>query len=263
MRPALAWHSTRGCVCHDERGENRGNGMLAGGIHGIGKRLGKLHDDYPFLGPVLFISSALYFYAQIFVAWVFNPSHVPYNLVRNTISDLGNTACGPYGSEYVCSPRHLYMDVAFIFLGLVMAAGSMLLYQEFKERGGAEQNAAFIGFLFMGIAGVGSILVGIFPENTNGTMHKTGAALAIGLGNLGIFVLGAGLRGLPEAMRRYMMVFSTTSLTALVLFASHKDFGIGAGTMERIAAYPQTIWLIIFGLYILRLRPRDNPASAK
>lgn len=234
---------------------------VADGIHAIGNRVGKLHDDYPFLGPVVFISSALYFYAQIFVAWVFNPSHAPYNVVSNTISDLGNTVCGPYGREYVCSPRHPYMNVAFMFLGIVMAGGSMLLYNEFKDRGGAEQNAAFTGFLFMGIAGIGAMFVGIFPENTIGTMHKIGAALAIGLGNLGILILGAVLSRLPEAMRRYMLVFSTISLTALVLFACHKYFGIGAGTMERIAAYPETIWLITFGLYVWRFRPRANTAS--
>ena len=154
------------------------------------------------------------------------------------------------------------MNVAFVFLGIVMAGGSILLYQEFKERGGAEQNAAFSGFLFLGVAGVGSMLVGIFPENTNGTVHKIGAALAIGLGNVAIFVLGAVLSGLPEAMRRYMLVFSTSSLTALVLFASHKDFGIGTGAMERIAAYPQTIWLITLRTVRLAIPSRDSPASA-
>ena len=107
------------------------------------------------------------------------------------------------------------------------------------------------------------MLVGIFPENTDGTMHKTGAGLAIGIGNLGIFVLGAVLGGLPEAMRRYMLVFSTISLTALVLFACHKSFGIGAGTMERISAYPQTIWLITFALYVWRFRPGATPAPAE
>ncbi len=234
---------------------------VADGIHGIGRRVGKLHNDFPFLGPVVFISSALYFYVQIFVAWVFNPSHMAYNLVSNTISDLGNTACGPYGTQYVCSPRHLYMNVAFIFLGIVMGGGSMLLYHEFEDRGGAEQNAAFIGFLFMGVGGIGAVLVGVFPENTNATMHKIGAALAIGLGNLGIFVLGAVLSGLPEAMRRYMLVFSTISLTAMALFALHKYFGIGAGTMERIAAYPESIWLITFGLYVWRFRPRASRVS--
>jgi hypothetical membrane protein len=92
-------------------------------------------------------------------------------------------------------------------------------------------------------------------------MHVTGAALAIGVGNVGIFILGAMLC-LPESMRRYMLLFSTTSATALFLFAFHKYFGIGAGTMERIAAYPETIWLIVFGLYVWRFHPKDNPVQA-
>ena len=232
-------------------------------VHRISGRVGRLHNAYPFLGPLVFISSALYFYAQIFVAWVFNPSHAPYNLVSNTISDLGNTTCGPYGAEYVCSPRHVYMNVAFIFLGVVMAAGSMLLYHEFEGAGGADQNAAFAGFLLMGLGGAGAMLVGIFPENTNGTMHKIGAGLAIGLGNVGIFILGAVLAKVPEAMRRYMLVFSVISLTALVLFARHKYFGVGPGTMERLAAYPQTIWLITFGLYVWRFRPGADSRPAR
>jgi len=210
------------------------------------------------LGPIVFIASALYFFAQIAVAWVFNPSHPQYNVVTNTISDLGNTACGPYGTEYVCSPRHLTMDIAFFLLGIVMASGSILLYQEFKGRKRGEERAAFIGFLLMGIGGVGAMLVGLFPENVNSTMHITGAALAIGVGNVGIFVMGAVLSDLPEAMRRYMLVFSTISATALVLFASHKYFGIGGGTMERIAAYPETIWLITFGLWVWRFHPKAH-----
>ena len=63
---------------------------------------------------------------------------------------------------------------------------------------------------------------------------------------------------LPESMRRYMLIFSSLSLAALVCFASHKSFGIGAGMMERIAAYPITIWLITFGLYIWRFNPKRS-----
>jgi len=211
-------------------------------------------DKYPWLGPLIFVSSSLYFFAQIAVAWVFQP---PYSVVHNSISDLGSTSCGPYGGVEVCSPRHVLMNVALIFLGLVMASGSSLLYYEFSERGRAERLAARAGFCCMAIGGAGTALVGVFPENTNHALHVTGAALAIGVGNLGIFVLGAVLR-LPESMRRYMLVFSVVSATALVLFASHKDFGIGAGTMERVAAYPETIWLISFGLYVWRFHPRNE-----
>jgi hypothetical protein len=53
-------------------------------------------------------------------------------------------------------------------------------------------------------------------------------------------------------MRRSMLTFSSLALAALLCFASHKYFGIGRGMMERLAAYPVTIWLVTFGLYILK-----------
>jgi hypothetical membrane protein len=148
------------------------------------------------------------------------------------------------------------MNVAFIYLGAVMIVGSTLLYHEFRKKGGTEQNAAFVGFLLMALGGVGTIIVGTFPENTVSFMHITGAGMAIGGGNLGIFILGAVIT-VPESMRRYMLLFSTTSITAIILFASHRYFGIGEGSMERIAAYPETLWLITFGLFIWRFHPEE------
>lgn len=109
----------------------------------------------------------------------------------------------------------------------------------------------------MALGGLGAILVGLFPENSVRDMHIVGAALAIGVGNVGILILGLVLP-LPESMRRYMLTFGVLSLTALILFASGKYFGLGAGTMERIAAYPETIWLITFGMYISRNHYRDG-----
>ena len=236
---------------------------IGNAAHWVGDRAGAIHERFSWLGPCVFISSALYFYAQIAAAWVFKPT---YSLVNNTISDLGNTGCmrSKSGKYILCSPHHDLMNAAFFLLGAVMVVGSLLLYQEFKEKGGAEQNAAFIGFTLMSIGGVGAIIVGAFPENTIYYMHIAGAGMAIGGGNLGIFVLGAVLK-VPEAMRRYMLVFSTISVTALVLFASHKYFGIGAGSIERVAAYPETIWLITFGLYVWRFHPKDEsePAYAR
>jgi hypothetical membrane protein len=219
---------------------------------------GGFRDRHPWLGPAIWILSAFYFLAQVVVAWVWNP---PYSLVHNTISDLGNTACGPYGNAYVCSPRHTLMNIAFILLGVVMASGSWLIYQEFTNKEGAERVAAFIGFTLMAIAGVGVLLVGVFPENTVGTAHKVGAGLGIGAGNIGIFILGLVL-ALPEGMRRYMLLFSATSLTALVCFAGHRYFGIGPGTMERVAAYPETVWLIAFGIFISRNHQRPIPGRS-
>jgi hypothetical membrane protein len=217
--------------------------------------IGEKHDAHPSLGPAIFTAAALYFVVQIIVAWVFVPS---YSLVSNSISDLGETSCGGYGSPPMCSPRWWLMDyVGFLVLGLVMVTGSTLLYHEFTERVPRERRAAMFGFGLIALGGLGSILVGLFPENQNPTMHVVGAFLAIAIGNLAILVLGAVLT-LPESMRRSMLLFSSLALTALLCFASHRYFGIGRGTMERFAAYPVTIWLITFGLYIWRFNPKRS-----
>ncbi len=217
--------------------------------------IGRLHDAHPFLGPLIFTVASVYFVIQIIVAWVFIPS---YSLVSNSISDLGETSCGGYGSPAICSPRWWLMDYAgFLLLGLVMVVGSALLYHEFTEKVPRERRAAMFGFALIALGGVGSMLVGVFPENQNGTMHVIGAFLAIAIGNLAILLLGS-LLTLPESMRRSMLMFSSVALAALFCFASHRSFGIGRGTMERIAAYPVTIWLITFGLYIWWFNPKKS-----
>ncbi len=217
--------------------------------------IGRKHDEYPWLGPAIFTVATVYFVVQVVVAWVFIPS---YSLVTNSISDLGETSCGGYGSPAICSPRWWLMNyIGFLVLGLVMLVGSALLYHEFTERAPRERRAAMFGFSLMALGGVGSILVGFFPENHNRTMHILGAFLAIAIGNVAILVLG-GVLTLPESMRRSMLMFSSLALVALLCFAAHRSFGIGRGTMERIAAYPVTIWLITFGLYIWRFHPKKS-----
>ncbi len=216
---------------------------------------GERHDAHPSVGPAIFTVAALYFVIQVIVAWVFSPS---YSVISNSISDLGESSCGGYGSPPMCSPRWWLMDyVGFLLLGLVMVIGSALLYHEFTERAPRERRAAMFGFGLTALGGVGAILVGFFPENQNRTLHVIGAFLAIAIGNVAILVLGTVLT-LPESMRRSMLMFSSLALAALLCFASHRYFGIGPGAMERIAAYPVTIWLIAFGLYIWRFNPKRS-----
>jgi hypothetical membrane protein len=227
-------------------------------IKHVAGRVKTFSDKYPLFGPIIWMLSALYFLAQIAVGWVWT---TPYSVIHNTISDLGNTACGQYRGSYVCSPRHEWMNISFILLGIVMVVGSVLIYQEFTERRPLEQRVALVGFSCLTVAGIGTMFVGIFPENTVSAMHVTGAALAIGVGNVGILLLGVVLP-LPEGLRGFMLFFSALSLAAAVSFAGHKYFGIGAGGMERIAAYPETVWLIRFGIYISRNHYSKSSTSA-
>ena len=85
---------------------------------------------YPRLGPILYVSSIQFFAVQILVAMRWNP---PYSLARDTISDLGNTACGTFNARFVCSPLHGLMNASFIVLGVAMTAGSILISRQFAK----------------------------------------------------------------------------------------------------------------------------------
>src|ERR1700749_356745 len=76
-------------------------------------RIKTFRDRVPWLGPFIWILSILYFVGQVWVAQVWEPS---YSWLHNTISDLGNTQCGPK----FCSPRHEWMNWELFLLGLVM-----------------------------------------------------------------------------------------------------------------------------------------------
>ncbi|HSX45988.1 MAG TPA: DUF998 domain-containing protein [Candidatus Saccharimonadia bacterium] len=213
------------------------------------KMLETFNDRYPLLGPALWISSLQYFIVQLAVALNFAGG---YSLSRNTISDLGNTVCGAYGGRFVCSPDHGLMNLSFVVLGLTMMAGAPLIYQEFREG-----RTAITGFAFMAIAGFGTVLVGLFPENTVSALHITGAALPFFIGNLGLVILGASL-SLPRWLRIYTILTGLWNLLALALLMTNHYLGLGQGGIERLTAYPQTIWLIVFGLYMGKKRFRAS-----
>lgn len=201
------------------------------------------HDKFPWLGPVIWVLTVQYFVAQVVAALSFRGG---YNWRLDSISDLGNTACGPFGGHYVCSPLHPLVNLSFIALGLAMALGSLLIYEEFKR-----DWASLAGFLCLALGGIGSMLVGFFPENSVQYAHDIGAALPFFVGNIGLLILGAKLN-LPRWLRAYTLLTGAFSLAALGLLATGTYLGIQNGGMEKAVAYPQTLWLIIFGLYMTK-----------
>lgn len=177
-----------------------------------------------------------------------------YSILNNTISDLGNTACGVYSGRYVCSPLHAWMNASFIILGLTMAIGSILIYHEFRRT-----LASAVGFGCMALAGIGTIVVGLFAENTLSSLHEFGAALPFVVGNLALIILGLAL-DMPKLLRFYTLASGFISLTAFGFFITHHYLGLGIGGMERLVANLQTIWLIVFGIYMSKSHFRDNPS---
>jgi hypothetical membrane protein len=109
---------------------------------------------------------------------------------------------------------------------------------------------ATAGLAMMVVSGLGVVIVGAFPENSVPALHGTGAGLSFVLGNVGIIILGLAL-GRPAPWRLYSLASGIIALAALGCFVSRQYLGLGEGGMERIVAYPQTVWLIVTGLYLL------------
>jgi hypothetical membrane protein len=188
----------------------------------------------------LWVLCIQYFVVQIVCASAWRSS---YSWRDNVISDLGNTACGDYHGRFVCSPWHPLMNVSFVVLGVQMIIGAALLLSLRDRRGRA-------GLMSLVVSGAGTLLVGLFPENSTAGMHFLGAGLVFVVGNIGILLLVLTFVP-PGGMRLYTFASAVVALASLPLFASNNYFGLGAGGMERLTAYPQTIWLIVYGIHLL------------
>ena len=202
-----------------------------------------------FVGGLLWVSSIQYFIVQLIViaAWT-----VPHSFANNFISDLGNTECGTYAGLAVCSPLHLLMNISFVAFGITMAVGSLLLARKFSQT-----RLSRLAFGLMILSGIGTVLVGLFPENTINELHMTGAVLGLGVGNLSVLLLGIALKDIHPILRAYTVGSGLLSLMAFALFAGELYLGIGRGGMERLISYPFTVWMISFGVYVLVTRVRS------
>lgn len=212
------------------------------------ERVNVFTNNHPFVGPVFWIASIQYFIVQLIViaAWT-----VPHSWKNNYISDLGNTMCGTYNGIAVCSPLHPLMNVSFVVFGATILLGSILIYTEFKRT----RLSAF-SFFLMGMSGLGTILVGLFPENTIGLLHIIGAFLGLVVGNVAIVMLGFALTQVRTVFRYYTVISGTVSLVAFVLFYTENYLGLGVGGMERLVSYPFALWMMLFGIYMTTTRAR-------
>lgn len=226
-------------------------------MRSITENIAVFTTNHPFIGPMLWILAVQYFIVQLIVVAAWPVAH---SWKENYISDLGNTVCGPYQGMYVCSPSHLLMNLSFIMFGITIALGAVLLYTQFRRT-----RLSLIGFILMIMSGVGSVLVGLFPENVGPVPHYIGALLGLVVGNISIVVLAVALKDMNKLFRVYSSTTGLICLIAFTLFYFETYLGIGKGGMERVVSYGFTLWMIMFGVYatvrIMRIKKRANKRS--
>jgi hypothetical membrane protein len=97
--------------------------------------------------------------------------------------------------------------------------------------------------VLVGLSSLGSVFVGVFPEDT-GIPHAIAALLAFIAGGVAAII---SYRYLKTPFRYVSVALGALSLLSFILFLTGIHLGLGAGGMERMIAYPNIIWSIGFG----------------
>lgn len=160
----------------------------------------------------------------------------PYSRVHDVISDLG--AAG--------SPAAQLMNASFVLQAALILAGLLALRPALH---GAGRSAA-TGLL--GAAALGVLLVGVVPQDADGTVHTIGAALYLGAGALGLIALAYAVRPRSEALGTTLALLGLVGTAASIFFATAVTAYLGEGGTERVAAYVLPLGLALAGAALWR-----------
>lgn len=208
------------------------------------------------LGALFWLLTVQFFIAQAVAQSAMNE----YDLIRFDISLLGITECGIFydatsGSDsLICAPLHAVFNFGIIAHGILAICG-LLLAQDLWQASRKTRLAAWC--LIFG--NIGAIIVGFFPLNEALGPHILGAVLALTLPGLGLILFGSAWRNHHPYFALFSIILGATILAGAILHA----FGgpvLGRGTVERLAAWPQTIWYMVIGTAMLIENKKKRPA---
>jgi hypothetical membrane protein len=169
-----------------------------------------------------------------------------------------------FKGHLIHSPLAWLLDAGFVVNGVLVAVAAVLLLRPAGQgRMAGWQRRLLIGF------GIGLPMAAVLHESPAWMLpfHALGATLAMGGGNIAIFLTGllAARLGVPR-LARVFMALGTVGLAFFlaVQVLALKDSAVlphGIGALERGAAYPVLATEIIVGVGLLvesaRLRNRS------
>jgi hypothetical membrane protein len=187
---------------------------------------------------------------QFFVVEAIAAAHYPgYTYGGQVISDLGSVA----------SPLRPFMNSSFILQAGLILGGVVLLLPALGNR------AARVAAVLLGLAAVGVLLVGAFPEDgAQHWLHVVGAVVYFLAGAVGLLALGYAVRPRSEGLGSLLALLGLVGLAGTVFYFDAITEYLGEGGTERVAGYVLPIGLAATGLVLGRLAGRDGelPAAA-
>ncbi|TWH72559.1 putative membrane protein [Modestobacter roseus] len=159
-----------------------------------------------------------------------------YSYSQDVISDLG---AGD-------SPARLLMNGSFVAQGVLITAGALLLGPGLAGLGGR------LARVLLTVAGLGVLVVGLFPSDSVTSVHEIAAAAHFLGGAIGLIALAYGVRPRSEALGTTLAVLGLIGLIATIFFGAAVFLFLGEGGMERVAGYVIPVGLAVTGVALWR-----------
>jgi hypothetical membrane protein len=194
------------------------------------------------IGGVLYVIAVFQFLAFELVAETLYPG---YNVANNYISDLGATCIAPpsIAGCVVHQPSATIFDTTVFFLGLILFAGTILVYRATRKK------SYFIATV---VADLAILLVGVFPENT-GWVHAGISEVAFLFSGISLILARTVVK--KESLLRYLVVaFGVLTLFFTAGFGVSAAVGVGGG--EWLIVLSALLGILALGGY---LTGQDSP----
>jgi hypothetical membrane protein len=181
------------------------------------------------------------------MAWV-QTQYTGYSWLTNYVSDLGNTVNSPFSPLF---------NASIVVLGVFVIVGVLLAWAGFP-RGGSRVAGLFL----LLIAGVGAILVGLYPQDVNTTAHDIASVMVFLPGALALLILAVGMRTgtFWSSYRGFSAILGGVALVSFAYYAPTQLLNTtwDPGLVERLIIFPILLWGFVAGIRLARI-PRLSP----
>jgi hypothetical membrane protein len=189
---------------------------------------------------------------QFVVANIVVQSRYPgYSLLTNYISDLGNTSTSPW---------NVVFNISIRLLGILAAVGIVLAWTAFPP-GWTRRS----GLPLLLVACAAAVVVGLYPENVNPSVHDLASLMVFLPGGLALVVLSRGMG--PGSgwsnLRWVSLMLGAVTLLSLAYYAPTQSNNTtwDPGLIERLIVAPILIWGFAAAVQLGYISRSSAPAS--
>lgn len=177
-----------------------------------------------------------------------------FNFQRNSISDLQAIHCGLFNRNQVCSPFHNVANFSVAVIGLFLVVGTLSIRSGFTKN-----RISSVALTLLIVGGLGAVANGFTPEDVT-LLGDTVTALVVFLAaNFGLIQLGRAMSQDIQwhNVRVYTKISGAVGIVALILDGVGITGPLGSG-IEWVIVAPVVLWMIVFGMQLLRVQPKNT-----